>query len=240
MAESRDESGATAFDLMVNRTLMATLPALLLAACGATGDDDSGNLPGTDAPSADATVDAAVDAPPEPMPAFRVAHISGDLAVDDNGIRADYRFNGVARVSSLTLSLYDPDDGAGDYCHVTMTPVFVGFVIRSTSFRQFKAVQLDLGAGPILTDDCGWDDAHMLARLATMSPAAVGWMQARFEEDRPYLDLYNGGGILPEDIAAQINPASVLGYAMDADGNARTGELAQPLPGTLVPGVYQY
>jgi hypothetical protein len=50
-------------------------------------------------------------------------------------------------------------------------------------------VQLDLGVGPILTDGCGWDDAHILARLATMSPAEVGWMRARFEEDRPYLDM---------------------------------------------------
>lgn len=214
---------------------MATLPALLLAACGAAGDDDNGDLPATDGPM----VDATIDAPPEPMPTFGVQGISGYLAIDDSGVRVEYRLNGVAQVSSLTVHLFDPDV-SDSHCEITMPPTFTGFVIRSTSFRRFKAVQLDLGVGPILTDGCGWDDAHILARLATMSPAETGWMQARFEEDRPYLDLYTGGGILPEDIAAQINPGSVLGYAMDAAGNARTAELVQPLPGTLLPGVYMY
>jgi hypothetical protein len=185
-------------------------------------------------------VAAGSAAPRAPMPAFLVQSISGELAIDDSGVRADFRLDGVANVSSLGVSLFDPDDGVSETCRVTMTPTFIGFVIRSTTNRQFKAVQLDLGVGPILTDGCGWDDAHILARLATMSPAEVGWMRARFEEDRPYLDRYEGGGILPEGVAAQIAPGSVLGYAMDADGNARTAELVQPLPGTLLPAVYQY
>lgn len=210
---------------------------LLLVACSGTGDD-GGQLPATDAPGP--LVDAAVDAPPEPMPAFRVQGLGGRMAIDENGVRADFRLDGVPGTSSLSVYLYIPDDGVSDMCEVTMPPTFLGFTYRSPTGRQFRVVQLDLGAGPIVHDGCGWDDAFILERLATMSPAEVGWQRARFEEDRPYLDVFQGGEWLREDIAWWVFPGSVRGYTMAADGNASTSNLAQPEPGTIVPGVYDY
>lgn len=217
--------------------LPAALCLILIAACGGAGDDDD-QMPATDAP--DPMVDAAVDAPPEPMPAFVVFTVYGELAIDDNGIRTDYRLNGVPKTSSLTISLRDPTTPGSDYCEVVVPPTFLGFANRSTSNRQFKVVQLDLGAGPILSDGCGWDDAHMLQRLATMSPAEVGWMRARFAEDRPRLDIYYGGEWLPPDTASIVHAPGLVAYAMAPDGTATTTNVVEPDPGTLLPGVYQY
>lgn len=208
----------------------------VVAGCG-TDPEAPGDAQGTAIDAIDGT-DAAVDAPPEPMPVFRVSTVHGVLAVDDAGIRSQFRLDGVMRSSTFEVNL--TAEGATSWCKVSLTPVSTGFAVRSTSTRRFKVVLLDPGAGPVIADECGWDDAYMLQRLATLGPVEVGWMQARFEEDRPQLDLYNGGPWLPAGTASMIYAGAVNGFAMAADGTATTSVRVQPLQGTLDPGVYFY
>lgn len=208
-----------------------------LAACGAE--------PGAPVDAQEATIDAsesidaqAVDAPPEPMPVFRISSVQGVLAIDDAGIRSRFRLDGVQRPSTFDVNL--TAQGATTSCKVSLTPVSMGFATRSTSTRRFKVVLLDPGAGPVIADECDWDDAYMLQRLATLAPVEVGWAQARVETDRPRLDLYKGGPWLPSGTASMVYPGAVNGFAMAEDGTATTTVRVQPLPGTLDPGVYFY
>jgi hypothetical protein len=223
---------------IIGSTIMRALAMLtmLMVGCG-TEPGAPGDAQDT-SPDAAGNSDASVDAPPEPMPVFRISTVHGALAVDDAGIRGEFRLDGVMRLSTFDVNL--TADGATTWCKVSLTPVSTGFAVRSTSTRRFKVVLLNPGAGPVIADECHWDDAYMLQRLATLGPIEVGWAQARFEEDRPLLDLYNGGPWLPAGTASMTYPGAVNGFAMAADGTATSSVRVQPLPGTLDPGVYFY
>jgi len=209
---------------------------LLLAACG---DPSTTNDEPDAGPSAQ--VDAAIDAPPvEPKPELSAsASIGGLLAIDDSGIRATYKQGTQMLPSYVAVSLTQM--GATMSCGVKIKPAFKSFSTASTSTRYFKTVLIDFSASSVHEDSCKWDDAHVLAKLHEQFGAyVVGFAQARFEEDRPNVDVFlDAEKPFPNQTANITYAGGGIAYAMAADGTVGTA-LVQPTPGTLLPGLYDF
>jgi hypothetical protein len=210
--------------------------ALLLVACGEQPPEPAG-------PDAGVTqmADAAVDAPPaEPKPAFTASSsISGQLAIDEVGIRPTFLFQGTQYVSVVVASL--TETATNKNCGVTIAPAFVQFSSASTSTRQFKTVVLDFATAKVLQDKCGWDDAYILATLAEQyGHYIVGFAQARFTEDRPDVDVYlDADKPFANQTANIVYAGGGAAWAMAADGTV-TETRVEPTPGTLVRALYDF
>lgn len=218
--------------------LVPLVPLVCLAACDTEGEGpDPMEMP--DAGMVE--IDAPLPPPPEPTPAFTAgSSIGGQLAIDDVGIRASFRIDGIEYLSVVDVGLVNT--ATMQSCGVKLFPKFVQFGSASTSTRQFKTVVLDFAQATILQDGCGWDDAHILAGLATQfGNYIVGFAQARFAEDRPYVDVYlNAANGLGNQTANITRAGGGSAYAMDAAGNV-TETMVEPTPGQpLVRAVYDF
>jgi hypothetical protein len=216
----------------------ARLLLLFVAACTLTEPDDP--MLGVDA-GTDPTPDAPpAPTPPEPTPAFTAgSSIGGSIAIDDAGIRPTFSINGVLYPSQITVSL--TETATSRSCGVTLDPKFVTFSYASTSTRQFKTVVIDLAASTMLEDTCGWDDAYILQQLGDrFGTYIVGFAQARFAEDRPYVDVYlNASKGLGNATASIVRAGGGAAYQMAADGSV-VEVTVQPTPGTLLPALYDF
>ncbi len=209
----------------------------LLAACDTSGTPDPMDMPDGGL----AEVDAPLPPPPEPKPEFTAgSELSGQLAIDEVGIRPTFLIEGAQYLSVISVGL--TNTATMQSCTVKLFPHFVQFGSSSTSTRQFKAVVLDFGQATMLEDGCHWDDAHILAGLATrFGNYIVGFAQARFAEDRPYVDVYlNASNGLGNQTANITRAGGGTAYAMDAAGNM-TETIVEPTPGQpLVRAVYDF
>ncbi|HSD87308.1 MAG TPA: hypothetical protein VLB44_07325 [Kofleriaceae bacterium] len=219
---------------------MQTVKLLVLAASLAACDASSSS-PDPAAPDA-AVVTPQPDAPPpgEPKPAFTAGtEIGGQLAIDDTGIRETFTYQGGAYLSVVTVSL--TETATNKSCGVTLGPKFVAFGHASTSTRQFKTVVIDFANSKMLEDKCGWDDAYVLAQLDQIfGHYIVGFAQARFAEDQPYVDVYlDAVQPFPNSTANIVRAGGGAAYQMSADGTV-TDTMVQPAAGTLVPALYDF
>lgn len=198
---------------------------------------DPGDTPDAAVPEPD----ASIGPPPEPTPAFTASSsLSGQLAIDEVGIRPSFKINGIEYLSVVNVGLTDPATATS--CTVKLLPHFVQFGSASTSTRQFKTVVLDFAQAQMLEDGCHWDDAHIFATLAArFGSYVVGFAQARFAEDRPWLDIYlNAANGLGNSTASITRAGAGAAYAMDAAGNV-TETMVEPTPGQpLVRAVYDF
>lgn len=215
------------------------MAALVIAGCGGDGENDGVDANGGEADAG--AVDAPPDATPEPMPAFRVAPwLSGSLAIDDVGLRETFRVGTQTYYSYVSLSLLT-EGGPQAGCAVLLRPRFVAFDYGSPSNRQFKTLLLDPAGSMILEDRCGWSDSHILQGLGAIGTIEVGFAQARFAEDRPYLDVFlDGDAWLPSDTASIVRVGSGTGSAMAEDGTVNESVRVEPAPGTLTRGLYDF
>ena len=217
------------------RTSLAYSLLVVLAACGSPGGEPI-------EPDAAVPADAAIDSPPpEPKPAFSAsAYLSGSLAIDDAGIRPTYKISVIEYASVVDVGL--TASGETTSCVVTLKPKFVQFGSGSTETRVFKTVVIDFAASTVMTDKCKWDDAYVLAKLGEQfGTFEIGLAQARFTEDRPYLDVYyDAEKPLPNNTASITRVGAGVGYPMAATGVVDTSMKVQPTPGTLVPALYDF
>jgi len=210
-------------------------PVCLLLLCLVACEQPSEIAPDASAPAIDAP-----SQPPEPKPAFSASpYMSGTLAIDDAGIRASYLATGTPMPSRLSFSL--TETGATTSCSITVKPHFVMFSTASTSTRYFKTVVIDVAASEMLDDKCKWDDAYVLAEIANQfGNVEIGFAQARFTEDRPYLDvLLDADKTFPNSTANITLTGAATAYALDANGNVGF-TMVEPAPGTLVPALYEF
>jgi hypothetical protein len=218
-------------------TVALALFAALVAACDTSGSDDPMDTPD----GGMVEVDAPLPPPPEPKPAFTAgSQLGGQLAIDEVGIRPTFLIQGAEYLSVINVGL--TDTATMQNCTVKLFPHFVQFGSSSTSTRQFKTVVLDFAQATILEDGCHWDDAHILAGLATrFGNYIVGFAQARFPEDRPYVDVYlNAANGLGNQTANITRAGGGTAYAMDAAGNV-SETIVEPTPGQpLVRAVYDF
>ena len=204
--------------------------ALLLVAC---------KIEVATAPDASIGADASIDAPVEPKPAFAAsAYMSGALAVNDTGLLATY-LAGTPMPSKLSFSL--TATGSTTSCGITVKPHFVMFSTGSTSTRYFKTVVIDVAASEMFEDKCNWDDAYVLAEIANQfGNVEIGFAQARFTEDRPYLDVFlDADKTFPNSTANITMAGGGVGWGLDAN-NSVGGTMVEPAPGTLLPAVYEF
>lgn len=218
--------------------------ALVFVLVGAAACDAASGTPDPAAPDAATMpdVDASIDAPPvEPKPAFTAgSEIGGQLAIDEAGIRPAFLIDGAEYLSYVGVSL--TETATQVHCGVKLAPHFVQFGSASTSTRQFKTVVLDFATATILEDTCHWDDAHILAGLAArFGNYIVGFAQARFPEDRPYVDVYlNAANGLGNSTANVTRAGGGAAYQMDASGSV-VETMVQPTPGQpLVRALYDF
>jgi len=211
----------------------------LLGACGGGGGNTSPDAaPHPDGPAPDM---APPDAPPEPKPEFVVdGVVTGQLAIDDAGVRSTFTINGQSGLSLITLFL--TATGATTACEVTIQPRFVMFDTGSTSTRQFKTVVYDVAGSIVVEDKCHFDDAYMLAMVQQQwGTVEIGFAQARFAEDRPNVDVfYDATNPFPNDTANIVRAGGGRGFAMAPDGTVDDKTLVEPPPGTLLPAVYVF
>ena len=207
----------------------------LLVACGGGGTGDEPDAGVTGQP------DAAIDAPPvEPKPEFTAsASLSGKLAIDDAGIRAQYKYGAAMLPSYVSVSLTQM--GSTTSCGMKLKPSFTMFSTGTTSTRSFKTVLIDLSASTVLEDGCKWDDAHVLAKLhEQFGIYEIGFAQARFTEDRPYVDVFlDAEKTFPNSTANITYAGGGVAYGMAADGTVGN-QLVEPAPGTLLPALYDF
>jgi hypothetical protein len=168
--------------------------------------------------------------PTEPTPEFTLNTGSGgQIGIDGDGIRT-YIYDGEEYLSVLSISLREAE--ADESCSILLEPAFYSFGTKSTTTRTFAAVTMDLGASWILEDNCGWDDDYILAELDGQY-VTVGFTRARFEEDRPYLDVY-----YPETMTTVVGGG--IAWAIDVNGVVDESTTVEPTGGVFVPGVYQW
>ncbi|CAN5694761.1 hypothetical protein BH11MYX3_BH11MYX3_20330 [soil metagenome] len=211
---------------------------------GAAACDSSGTASDPLGPDAGivTTPDAPVDmTPPEPKPAFTVgSEIGGELAIDETGIRRTFLIAGTEYVSIVSVGL--TETATNVHCGVKIAPHFVQFGSASTSTRQFRTVVLDFAAADIVEDSCHWDDAYMLSGIADrFGNYVVGFAQARFAEDRPYVDVYlNAAKGLGNSTANITRAGGGSAYQMDASGTV-VETVVEPTPGQpLVRALYEF
>lgn len=211
----------------------------ILAACGGGGGGSSPDAaPNPDGPAPDMP---PPDAPPEPKPEL-VADgvVTGQLAIDDAGVRATFTTDGQPGISFLTLFL--TATGASTGCEFTIAPRFVMFDTGSTSTRQFKTVVYDVAGSTVVEDKCHFDDAYVLAQVAQQwGTVEIGFAQARFAEDRPNVDVfYDAVQPFPGDSDTIVRAGGGRGFAMAPDGSVDSTKIVEPPPGTLLPAVYVF
>ncbi len=222
---------------------LAFAPALALATATLAACTEGTSPDPMDTPDAGTTpeVDAPLPPPPEPTPAFTASSsIGGQLAIDEVGIRPSFFIDGVEYLSVINVGLTNTE--TMESCGVVLFPKFVQFGSSSTSTRQFKTVVLDFAQATMLEDNCGWDDAHILAGLSTrFGNYIVGFAQARFAEDRPYVDVYlNATNGLGNSTSSITQAGGGMAFAMDAAGNVSQA-IVEPTPGQpLVRAVYDF
>jgi len=217
-----------------------TTVKLLVVAASLAACDASTSTPDPAAPDAAVTQQPDAAPPSEPKPAFTAgSEIGGQLAIDDTGIRETFAYQGGAYLSVVTVSL--TDTATAKSCGVTLGPKFVEFGHASTSTRQFKTVVIDFASSKVLEDKCGWDDAYILAQLDQIfGHYIVGFAQARFTEDQPYVDVYlDAVQPFPNSTANIVRAGGGAAYQMSADGTV-SDTMVQPAPGTLVPALYDF
>jgi hypothetical protein len=213
---------------------------LLLVVLGAACEIKSGT---PDPVGPDAGVTPQPDAPvtTEPKPAFTAgSEISGSLAIDEAGIRPTFFVEGTEYVSIVSVGL--TETATMVHCGVKLAPRFVQFGSSSTSTRQFRTVVLDFAQAEILEDTCHWDDDYILATLAErFGTYTVGFAQARFAEDRPYVDVYlNAAKGLGGGTANITRAGGGSAYSMDASGTV-VDTMVQPTPGQpLIRALYDF
>jgi hypothetical protein len=216
----------------LSRMKIVLLGMLALAACAPTGSD-------SEAP--DAAVDAGIDSPPpEPKPMFAASpYLGGNLAIDDVGIRATYKKGAVEYKSNILVSLTEA--GKMTSCSVTLAPSFVSFGSANTSTRSFKTVVIDFAHSTVIDDKCKWDDAWIASQLdEQFGHFIIGFAQARFTEDQPYLDVYlDADKPLPNSTANITMTGHGTAYAMNPDGGV-TFTQVQPAAGTLLTALYGF
>ena len=213
------------------RMKFVLLGTLALAACTPTGSD--AETPDAAPPMVDAP-------PPEPKTMFTASeYVDGDVAIDDSGIRATYTKSGTQHTSQVLVSLTPM--GKTDSCTVTLAPKFVMFGSSSTSSRQFKTIIIDFANSTVLDDKCHIDDAWITSQLdAQFGHYIVGFAQARFTEDQPYLDVFlDADKAFPNSTANITRAGGGSAYGMTADGTI-TFTMVQPTPGTLLPALYHF
>jgi hypothetical protein len=166
-------------------------------------------------------------------------YVSGDVAIDDAGIRATYKRGSTEYKSLIYVSLTEM--GQMTSCEVKLAPSFASFGTASTSTRQFKTVNIDFAHSTVVEDKCHWDDAWITSQLdAQFGHYIVGFAQARFAEDQPYLDVYlDADKPLPNMTANIVRTGAGTAYSMMADGSV-TFTQVQPTPGTLLPALYSF
>jgi hypothetical protein len=166
--------------------------------------------------------------------------MSGQLAIDDLGVRETFIANGQTFLSVVTLFLTEA--GATTSCELTIRPAFTQFGFESTSNRQFKTVTFDVATSTVVEDKCGWDDAYMLAEITNQFGATeIGFTQARFAEDRPALDvLFDAEKTFPGNSANITAVAGGAGFPMAEDGTVDLTTRIEPPGGTLIRGLYQF
>ena len=212
---------------------------VFVAACGGGGS----STPDIDAPTTPPTPDApSPDAPPpEPMPAFIVdGFTTGQLAVDDTGVLATFTVQGQVIPSHIDLFL--TATGATSSCTFTIAPAFVAFDTGSPSNRFFKTVRYDVAASTVLLDECHFDDAYVLNEVKNQyGLAEVGWARARFDADRPNLDVFLDADMtFPGQTDSIVRAGGGAGFAMAADGTVDGNTLVEPVGGTLDRALYQW
>jgi hypothetical protein len=212
----------------------------VLVACGGGGQGSSPDAAPGD--NDDANVDPPIDAsPPEPMPAFTVdGFTSGQLAVDEVGVRPQFIVNGQAALSHINLFLTEA--GTQTSCVFAIFPSFVAFDAGSPSNRTFRTIQYDVATSTVVADECGWDDAYVLAEVkAQYGLAEVGWARARFDEDRPGLDVFFDAVMtFPGQSDSIVLAGAGAGFAMADDGTVDGNTLVEPIGGTLDRALYQW
>jgi hypothetical protein len=210
----------------------------ILGACGGGGGSSPDAAPHPDGPAPDM---APPDAPPEPKPDFVVdGVVTGQLAIDDAGIRATFTTDGQPAISFLTLFL--TATGAATGCEFTIAPKFVMFDTGSTSTRQFKTVVYDVAGSTVVEDKCHFDDAYVLAQVQQeWGTVEIGFAQARFAEDRPNVDVfYDATNAFPNDTANIVRAGGGRAFAMAPDGSVDSTKIVEPAPGTLLPAAYVF
>ncbi|MEO8705007.1 MAG: hypothetical protein ABI867_33450 [Kofleriaceae bacterium] len=209
---------------------------VVVAACGGgsgTPSVDAGDPP-------DPPIDAAIDTPPpEPMPAFTVGSTtSGQLAVDDAGLRAQFTLQGQAALSFMELSL--TETGASTSCQFVIFPAFTAFGSGSPANRTFKTVTYDVATSTVISDGCHWDDQYVLDEVKRQwGSAEIGWARARFAEDRPKLDVFFDAEVtFPGDSDSITAVGRGSAFVMSAEGAVDPAVITEPIGGTLDRAVY--
>jgi hypothetical protein len=211
----------------------------ILAACGGGGNTPTPDgSPPADGLKADGP---PIDAPPEPKPAFVAdGFVTGQLAIDDAGIRASFTIGGQPALSFIKLFL--TETGASQSCEFVIAPKFVMFDFGSTSTRQFKTVMYDVAGSTVVEDKCHFDDAYVLAEVTKQWGAVeIGFAQARFVEDRPNVDVfYDAVNAFPGQSDTITRAGGGRAFAMAPDGSVDQTMIVEPTPGTLLPGAYVF
>ncbi len=217
---------------------MKVVTALLLtvAACGSPGSHVELDAGSDSHAAADA---ASLDAPAKPKPQFTAQYeIGGQLAITDTGIRPTFSSGGSQYPSIVQLSLTAAN--ATTSCGVTLAPAFVGFGSAHTSTRTFKTVELDFATSQVVQNNCGWDEAWIASQLGVeFGTYVVGFAQARFDTDRPNVDVYFDAASGFGDNANIVAAGGGTAYQMMDDGTV-TQTVIEPAPGTLLPGAYLF
>jgi hypothetical protein len=230
---------------------LALLPAL---GCGGDDDDTAPTVDGS-TPTDDAAIDGgapAIDAPPpidaappdaalEPTPAFTASqYVSGQLAITQDGLRDVFSLDGSSYYSVLVVSL--TEDGASTSCEVMMRPHFVEFSTGSSTGRYFKTAVLDLAQSTVLQDGCHWDDSYITSQLAIQwGTLELGFAKARFEEDRPNVDVFiDAVNPFGNDTDLVVLAGGGAAFPMDDTGVVDGTVTVEPEAGTLATALYQW
>ena len=131
------------------------------ASAGPTTTPPTGGTEPTD------TGDTAPETPPEPTPAFTISkHPGGWLAVREDGLYP-FELDGYIFPPLLVLYLFEQrdDEPYADGCSVTITPGFDDFASEHVSNKPRGTVVFNPRGSVVLDDECGWDDAWILAEL---------------------------------------------------------------------------
>ena len=93
----------------------------------------------------------------------------------------------------------------------------------------------------MLSDQCKWDDAYILQEIHNQfGQVEIGFAQARFAEDRPYLDVFlDAEQTFPNSTANITLAGAGVAWALAADGSVGS-MMVEPAPGTLMPAVYEF
>lgn len=227
---------------MLRAPLFISILIALTSGCGG-GDDSSGAVDAAAtfdaAEAADAAAPDAVSAEPT-TPFVASAPGSGRLALDQVAMRETFVLGGQTQPSYISISLNV--EGMADSCSVRIAPAFTAFETGSTSTRSFKTLAFDMATSEVLEDGCGLDDAYILADLKRQyGKVEVGFARARFDEDRPYLDVFvDADNSFPGSTANIVYAGGGTGHPMSEAGVVDNTVKIEPVSGTLDTGLYLF